>query len=322
MKSENLDYQILMELQYRFPINETPYMDIALKYDLDLERLKNIVMKYRSRMAIKRIGFNINYKATGKVAALVAFKTPSGSINKLRDILIKDTNVTHNYMRTHPIYNVWFVIKRKTTEQLLEDVAKIARATGVEDYIVLLGKRTYKLSVKFDIINGTSWAEPAILPENVPTFSDLGLPREPFSELSKWIPIVERPFKDVAEKYGYREGELVDMLRELYRKRVIRNYGATLDGKSFGIDNDGMVVIEAGEDACRTIALEVPEATHVVYRVAIHGEWSYPVYFMAHADSREKIEAIARKASNRLGGARYMILYSTANLKPGIHSFE
>lgn len=317
-----LEKRILMELQYRFSLSEEPYLEIARKLNIEFKELKRVIDELRKKSVIKRLGFNINYKASGKVAALVAAKTDENQKKRLSKILFADKEVTHNYVRNHNLYNVWFVIKRKSQEELLKDVKSVLESIGVSEYVVLLGKRTYKLSVKFDLYKMTSWSEPEVLPERVPTFDEMGLPKEPFSLLSRFIPVVERPFKEIGERYGFKEGELVDILRELYNKRVIRNLGATLEGSQVGITEDGMVVMKANEEACNIIASKVPEATHVVFRIPIHGEWDYPAYFMLHSDSKEKIESIAKNASELLGGVDYMIIYSLENLKPGLHSNE
>ncbi|GAY25117.1 AsnC family transcriptional regulator [Desulfurococcaceae archaeon AG1] len=319
----DLDKKILMELQYRFPLTETPYTEIAERLEIKFEDLKKRIEALRSNFTIKRIGFNINYKASGKVAALVAIRIPDPNAKEtLRKILLKDPEVTHNYVRNHEVYNIWFVIKRKSIEDLMASVEEIAKTVGSKEYLVLLGKRTYKLSVKFDLYKGISWSEPEVLPEKIPTFEELGLRKEPFSELAKWIPVTERPYREVAAKYGYKEEELVGLIRELYKKRVLRNIGATLEGSRVGIVRDGMVVLKGSEEDCLRIALEIPEATHVVYRVPLNGEWEHRAYFMAHADSEEKIEGVAKKASRIIGDKDYRILYSVENLKPGTHSNE
>ncbi|MEM1649515.1 MAG: Lrp/AsnC family transcriptional regulator, partial [Sulfolobales archaeon] len=287
----DLDKKILMELQYRFPLTETPYTEISERLEIEFEDLKKRIEILRSNLTIKRIGFNINYKASGKVAALVAIRIlDPGAKEVLRKILLKDPEVTHNYVRNHEIYNIWFVIKRRSIEDLMASVEEIARTVGSEEYLILLGKRTCKLSVKFDLYKGISWSEPEVLPERIPTFEELGLRKEPFSELARWIPVTERPYREVAARYGYKEEELVGLIRELYRKRVLRNIGATLEGSRVGIVRDGMVVLKGSEDDCVRIALEIPEATHVVYRVPLNGRWEHRVYFMVHADSEKKIE--------------------------------
>ncbi|MDT7889334.1 MAG: hypothetical protein RQ885_10225 [Desulfurococcales archaeon] len=317
------DKEILMELQYRFPLTETPYLEIGERLGIGFDELKKRIESMRSNLTIKRIGFNINYRASGKVAALVAARAINASSKEaIRRILLKDPEVTHNYVRIHERYNIWFVIKRKSVEELMKSVEEIARASGVEEYLVLLGKRTYKLSVKFDLWKMISWSEPEILPEEIPTFEDMGISREPFSQLSRWIPVTERPYRDIVRRYGYGEAEFVDLLRELYRKRVLRNIGATLEGRRVGITWDGMVVIRGSDGDCKRVAIEIPEATHVVYRIPLNGEWEYRAYFMVHADSRDKIESVAKRASEILGGRDYRILYSIENLKPGVHSSE
>ena len=320
---DDLDKKILMELQYRFPLTETPYVEIAERLGLGFEELRRRIEALRSNLTIKRIGFNINYKASGKVAALVAMRILDPDAKEsLRRILLKDPEVTHNYVRNHDVYNIWFVIKRRSIDDLMASVGEIVGKVGSKEYLVLLGKRTYKLSVKFDLYKGVSWSEPEVLPERIPTFEELGLRKEPFSELARWIPVVERPYRGVAAKHGYKEDELVGLIRELYGKRVLRNIGATLEGGRVGIVRDGMVILKGSEEDCLRIALEIPEATHVVYRTPLNGEWEYRAYFMVHADSEEKIGAVAEKASRIVGGRDYRILYSVENLKPGTHSSE
>lgn len=321
-EADDLDKRILMELQYRFPLTEAPYLDIAERLGIGFEDLRKRIESLRASFTIKRIGFNINYRASGKVAALVAVRAEGASKEALRRILLRDPEVTHNYVRDHEKYSVWFVIKRRSVEELVRDVEHVVRLSGAGEHLILLGKRTFKLSVKFDLWRGVSWSEPEILPQSVPTFEELGIDKRPFSELSRWIPVVERPYRDVGAKHGYKEAELLSLVKELYSKRVLRNLGATLEGRRVGITSDGMVVLEASESDCERIALEIPEATHVVYRVPLNGEWSLRSYFMAHADAREKILRVAENASRMLGGASYRVLFSLENLKPGIHSSE
>lgn len=319
---DKLEVDALMELQYRFPLTPQPYLEVAQRIGVGFNTLKRLVEGLKRRGVIKRLGFNINYKASGKVAALVAARAPGVVKEELRLALLRDPEVTHNYVRDHETYNVWFVVKRRSVDELMKSVKEVAERAGVEDYLVLLGKRTYKLSVKFDLRRGVSWAPPDVLPERIPTFDELGLDKKPFSILSRWIPVEERPFKKIAVDHGFREEELVGILRELHEKRVIRNVGATLEGRLAGINHDGMVVFNTGEEECRTIAERVPEATHVVYRVPLNGEWRYPAYFMVHADDKRKIRAVADRVSRMLGGREYRVLYSLENLKPGMHSME
>ncbi len=323
-KLSDLEMDIVMALEYEFPFTETPYLDIALKLGIPFTTLVNVSKDLLNRGIIKRIGFNVNYKAFNKVAALVAVRAYGNAFDKLKMMLNNDKEVTHNYVRDHPYYNVWFVTKRRTVEELVDDVNKIMKEIGVKDndYLILLGKRTYKLSVKFDVKRGISWSQPDLLPEKIPSIEEFDVDKNMIKELARGIPLEERPYKNVGMKYNLSEKEIVSLLYELYSKRVIRNVGATLEGQRAGILYDGMVVLRGKEDACQKIALNIPEATHVVYRIPLNGEWEYPAYFMTHADSRDKIEQIAKRANEIAGADGYMILYSLENLKPFYHIIE
>jgi len=174
----------------------------------------------------------VNYKAFNKVAALVAVRAYGDTFNRLKMLLNADKEVTHNYVRNHPYYNVWFVTKRKSVEELVNDVNKIMIELNIknEDYLILLGKRTYKLSVKFDVKRGISWSQPDLLPEKIPSIEEFDVDKNMIKELAKGIPLEERPYKNIGMKYNLKENEIVSILYELYSKRVIRNVGATLEG--------------------------------------------------------------------------------------------
>ncbi|MEM3833187.1 MAG: Lrp/AsnC family transcriptional regulator [Thermoprotei archaeon] len=320
----DLEKDVIMALEYDFPFTETPYIDIASKLNIPFTTMIDISRKLINAGIIKRIGFNVNYKAFNKVAALVAVRAHGETLDKLKSILKSDKEVTHNYVRNHPYYNVWFVTKRKSVKELLNDTVNIMKNLRLtnDDYLILLGKRTYKLSVKFDVKNGVSWSQPDLLPEKIPSIEEFNISKEMIKELARGIPLEERPYKSFAIKYGLKENEIVSILHELYLKRVIRNVGATLEGSRAGILYDGMVVLKGDEKVCEKIALNIPEATHVVYRVPLNGEWEYPAYFMTHARTKEQIERIARDANNITGASGYMVLYSLENLKPSYHVIE
>lgn len=309
------DIEILMALQYNFPLTKTPYRDLAEKLDIRFQNFMEKTMRFIREGVIRRIGFNINYRIFNKVAALVAAKAYGSEFKKLIKILNEDKEVTHNFERNHKKYNIWFVIKRRSIDELKRDIDKIMSKAGIENYLILLGKRTYKLSVKFDLWKGISWSSPEILPEDLPDINYINVDLNILRKLSRGIPLKERPFKHVAEESGYSEEEILSWIRDLLKMKIIRNYGATLNGEKVGIRENGMIILKAPEEACLKIALELPEATHVVYRVPLNGKWEYPVYFMVHANSRDKIEEIANRSLDITGAEDYEILFSIRNLK-------
>jgi len=110
--------------------------------------------------------------------------------------------------------------------------------------VILYAERTYKIDVKFDVLRGVSRAKLRIIPETVPTIEEMGLPRQFFDSIRS-IKIVERPFDEVAAAAGMPVNKLVDLLDELRREGVIRDFYAMFDPDAWAFGRTSMVVFNA-----------------------------------------------------------------------------
>jgi len=317
---DQIDKEILMELQYDFPLHTRPYDDIANKLGLKLEDLLERINNLKKEGIIKRIGFYYNFRAQGNEAALIAFDSGE-NYKKLAEIAMKDPLVTHSYLRNHPIYNVWIVAKRASNEELINLAERMTRESNSKSYVVLLSKRTYKLSVKYDIINGISKAgKYALLRERVPLLKDLNVDKDlPLSVKS--LPINGKPYEFVLKKYNLKEEELEYILKELLDKGVLADPGASLDGEKLGFKENGMIVMEpnGNEESICECAASMSFSTHVVLRQSIpEGRWKHVSYSMVHAVDKKKIEDMANILKRECKPKDLMIIYSLADLKPGV----
>ena len=309
-----IDKTILMKIQYELPLTETPFLDLADEIGIDPKDLMDRLREFKNEGIIKRIGANLNYKAFGKIgkAVLVAFACD----DKVAEIVNEIPNLKHNYLRDHPRYKVWFTFKGRDVEELRRIVEEVARKSGVSDYLFLPSKRVYKMDVKYDLFKGISWSEKGLEREDIPKVEDLGIDANMLFELERRLPIAERPFKPIADKYGYTENEIVDLLKELIDKGVVRDFSGVLRERKIGFTENGMnlVKVEDAESLALKLVEEFPQITHLVER-EVPEEWPYPLYFMVHADSREKIERVRREIEERYG-VEILTLYSIRNLNP------
>jgi len=188
-----------------------------------------------------------------------------------------------------------------------------------KDYVILYSKKSLKLSVKYDVIRGISYSENTEIHERIPTAEELGIPKELLKELSYPLTVSERPFSKIAEKFNMSESELVELIKELYEKGVIKDYGATVNGEKVGITENAMMLINSDdiESSCYSLAKDLREATHVVLRES-DKRWDYLCYAMIHARNKQLIFETARKAAKITNAKSYMLLFSLENLKPGI----
>ncbi|BAN90411.1 Lrp/AsnC family transcriptional regulator [Aeropyrum camini] len=313
------DIDLLMELQYNFQISPDPIGDAARSVGLSPERAVERLKELAKAGIVKRIGFYYNYRAQGKTAALVAFAAGE-KYRELANLFRGDPDVTHNYLRDHPVYNVWIVIKRPTREELLRAVDEAARKVGVDGWIALFSRRTYKLSVKYDLREGISrsgryWR----VEEKPPRPEDLGvdpmLPR-----LVRVLHLNLNPYRHAADRLGITVDEVLSQVKLLLDKGVLMDPGLALDGHKAGFTENAMVVMEpegSGEETCERAA-ELPYSTHVVLRESYPpGAWRHICYFMVHATSKDRINMVLEEAREKCRPRDAMAIFSLEDLKPG-----
>ena len=311
-----LDTELLMKLQYNLPLTTTPLVDLAEELGRKSNAVISTVKSYSAEGVVKRYGLSLNYRAFSgyKRAALVGFRTENvgevaKKINKYDEFRIK-----HNFLRD-AYYNVWFTVKGRKVEEIKEIVYKIATENGITEYVVLPTKRVYKMDVKYDLKVGVSWSKRGIEPENVPLVIEMGFD-EGFVKALEYLEVSERPFT-AFRSYGYSEEEVVDIIGELMKKGVGRDFSGVLRERRIGFKENGMTVLKLSEKP-EKIALKLlddfPQITHLIERV-VDERWNYPLYFMVHAVSREPIEAIREQVLEINGVEEAMTIYSKANLR-------
>jgi DNA-binding Lrp family transcriptional regulator len=316
------DRDLLMELQYHFPLTRYPFEGVAEA----LGRREEAVLADTQRLlrwhVIKRIGFNVNFKTYGLEGALVGVACPSSRFAELRDAFLPLDVITHNYVRSHPRFQVWFTYKASSPGQLLAEIAHLLGRLGLEDYVVLRSRRTYAVRVKFDLYQGISRSpEPLsryVLPERVVAARDLGISEAFLEGLGEGLRAMHDPYRTLLEATGMGSREFEEWLPKLLDLGVLRNGGATLRGPVLGFTHNAMMVFRTNDPAgtCRCLAEECAEATHVVLREPLLGTWNHPGYIMLHATSHDRVVEVSQRISQQMDLRDYQLIFSLQNLKP------
>ncbi len=321
MKLGEIDKELLMTLQYEFPRSPRIFKEVAEALDLSEEEAVERTKRLHEAGIVKRLGFYVNYKARGLKAALIAYST-GGSFEGIAGYYRGDPHATHIYLRDHPVYDVWVVTKRGSLEELVSHARKIAEEYEV-GYVVLYSRRTYKLSVKYDLYGGVSRAgRYSLIPGDPPRAEDVGVSLEALREFRS-LEISRSPYRRVALKLGISVEEAAKLAWRLVDKGVLGDPGAALDGRLVGFHENAMVTMEPGaytseEDLCRCAAM-LPFTTHVVLRGSIPRDaWRQNCYFMVHAVNRSLIEELVSEAVARCRPASYSVIRSIRDLKPGV----
>jgi DNA-binding Lrp family transcriptional regulator len=311
-----IDKELLMELQYSFPLNEDPFVEVAERLGRSVQDVISSTIEMLNQGIILRIGVHLNYKAFREIsrAALVGAAVEEDRIEEVAR-KINGLRVKHNFWRSHPRYTVWYTIKAPDDDALVSKIDELMRSCGVKDYVVLPSKRVYKMDVKYHLYKGVSWSEKGLEPESIPKVDELGVNAELLRKLESNFPVSEKPFSSLSKEFEMSESEIVELVEEMIRKGVARGFNAVLSGERAGFKENGMVVVKTTEpeELAFKLLKDVPEITHLVER-QVPENWNYPLYFMVHATSKEPIEQIQKRVESMEGVEETDVLYSIRNL--------
>ena len=321
MSITDFDMELLDQMQYDFPLDEQPFESISQRLGVDGEQLLERVSGLLGSGVIRKISYLINQRSTRyREVALIGARVPKERILKATGTINSRKVVTHNYLRNHERYNVWFTFKAETLNELYEGVEELVTEAEIRDFVVLPSKRVYKISyVKYDLEKGVLRCPPRIEPMSVPTLEELDVDVSLALDLARGIRPERNPFRPLANRQGFGEGELLDLLHELVEKGVIRDWGAVLDGGRLGFSVDAMVVLRAPAervgDVCLEIVKRFEEISHCVEREVAPNRWEYPAYFVTHARERKTIDLFVEQVRDMLCLEECLPLYSIANLR-------
>lgn len=131
------------------------------------------------------------------------------------------------------------------------------------------------------------------------------------------IPLTERPFREIAEKLGISESQVIEKGKAFKEKKYIRRMGATLRHRQAGFSANGMgvwIVPEADRERVGAIMATFNEVTHCYERPSFEG-WPYNLFTMIHGQSKEECFEVAARISKATGIADYNMLFSSREFK-------
>ncbi len=136
-------------------------------------------------------------------------------------------------------------------------------------------------------------------------------------QLQADIPLVARPYADIAQRVGCSEEEVISLLADYRQRGVIRRMGAVLNHYNLGFNANGMGIWRVkSEDVDRVGAIMAafPEVTHC-YERPTAPDWIYNMYTMIHGHTQAECEEVACRISQATGITDYKVLFSSREFK-------
>ena len=138
------------------------------------------------------------------------------------------------------------------------------------------------------------------------------------AELQRSLPMTKNPFRDIAEKLGISEDEVIKKTKDYGDKKYYRRFGATLRHHKAGFKANGMGIWaipaeEERKEIGETLSA-YREVSHAYERPSFEG-WPYHVFTMIHGETEEEVHKIAKQMSEQTGVTDYDVLFSTREFK-------
>jgi len=313
-----LDRALLEQMQIAFPLVPRPFAALGEGLKVDESEVLARVSHLEETGIIRQIGAIFDTRRLGYHSTLVAFHTPDNALAEVAAQVSAHPGVSHNYARPHH-YNLWFTLAVPPGRQVEAEVHRLARQTGVDDWLNLPALRVFKIRTHFGL--GASAGYPGAVPRDrtTPQSRDL-LPADiPYVRaLQGDLPLVSRPFAGLAERSGLSEAALLDRARELEAAGIMRRFGAVLRHRRVGYVANGMacwVVPEPRVEAVGRLAARYAQVSHCYQRPAYPPRWPYTLFTMIHGRTRAKVEAIVGQIAGEAELDRFEVLYSSREFK-------
>ena len=134
------------------------------------------------------------------------------------------------------------------------------------------------------------------------------------------LPLVPRPYHALAETLGVAAEEVMDRLRRMQERGVVRRIGAVPNHYALGWSANGMSVWDVEDTRLAELGPEVGAldfVSHCYHRPRHLPLWPYNLFAMVHGRGRDEVEDKVVRIANLLGPASrgHEVLYSTRILK-------
>lgn len=150
---DQLDYQIIELLQEDFPLTAAPFKDIANQLEITEEEVIDRITRLYEKGIIRRIGGIMNSSALGFYSTLCACGIPENKIMAAASIINSYKQVTHNYIRDHQQYNIWFTITAESRDDVFKLIREIEKRIDAP-IVNMPARKVYKIKVAFKLENG------------------------------------------------------------------------------------------------------------------------------------------------------------------------
>ncbi|MBA4417344.1 MAG: Lrp/AsnC family transcriptional regulator [Syntrophus sp. (in: bacteria)] len=138
------------------------------------------------------------------------------------------------------------------------------------------------------------------------------------------FPLSERPYKEIADRIGVNEEDIVGGLESLKRTGTVRRVAAALYHRRASYTHNVMVVWKVEEQDIERVGETMASFSEVshCYERDTGGFWDYTIYTMIHGKSMENCMDVIKRISESTGVKDYEFFLSKREFKKTSLSVE
>lgn len=148
---DRLDKKLIIHLQEEFPFVLKPFQALAERLSITEKELIERVKHLKAYGIIKRIGPIYNPAQFGCKPTLVGMAVPQEKLKEVVRLINSFQEVTHNYLRIDPQFNLWFTLIAATQKRINAIIKEIKEKSGIKDIVNLPTRRMVKIRTVFKI---------------------------------------------------------------------------------------------------------------------------------------------------------------------------
>jgi DNA-binding Lrp family transcriptional regulator len=320
---DETDKRLMNLLQSSFPLDPEPFALVASAAELELDDVLARTQRLLDGRIIREITPIFDTRALGYESMLVAAKVDSENPQRAAQIVNSHPGVSHNYLRTHD-FNLWFTIATPPDSELglAGNLELLMKETGATSMRQLPTLTLFKINMNLEMEKGTEALAAAV---------DAAPPREldaqPYDDddialiraLQGPMAAVERPYDEAAAELGIDTEQLLERLRGMVDRKILRRVAAILYHRRAGFSANGMGVWAVPEDEIMEVGARMASFRGVshCYQRPTYEDWPYSVFTMAHGRSKEECDAILDSIGEEcgIGAEGRATLYSSTEYK-------
>lgn len=134
------------------------------------------------------------------------------------------------------------------------------------------------------------------------------------------LPLVPRPWDEVAKQVGATPAQVMDRVNHMLRSGAIRRIGAVPNHYAIGYRANGMSVWDIDDSQVDALGQQIAQSglvSHCYLRSRALPHWPYNLFAMVHGRDRMEVENKLRQILTLVGAAAraHEVLYSSRILK-------